>query len=455
MRAAWLAALLFAPSARGQALPQTVNWRYDEDWSILRDRKPGAGDPWWLPAKYVPLDKSGRVTLTTGIDARIRHEGFSGNEWGSGPAPDDGYLWLRAMPYADLRIGAVRGFVQPIAATARGVRPISGPVDRTGFDLLQAFGDLRLPIRGATLTLRGGRELVALGSERLVGTRWGPNVPQPFDGLRAILDTGAAQVQVLRLRPVQIGPGDFDDRTSSSKRLSGVYATLRLPIGSGDLYYLDAVNRAAHFDQGSGREHRQTFGARWFGAVGGLRWNWEAMLQRGRFAGAPIRAWSVASETSYRFAHAPLAPMLRLRANIVSGDRDPAERTLQTFDPLYPKGKYFGELSPLGPYNIVNLHPSATVTLGRGLDLSVAAVRYWRESRGDGLYGVPGNLIRSGRGSRSRDVGEQAEILVEWQANRALSFAGSLSLFRAGRFIRDTGPARPIHMAGLETAYRF
>ncbi|AJP74372.1 hypothetical protein TS85_08400 [Sphingomonas hengshuiensis] len=447
--------LLGVPAARAQALPETVNWRYDEDWSGLRDRAQRPGAPWWLPAKYVPLDAAGRVTLTTGIDARVRYEGFTGNEWGSGAAPDDGYLWLRALPYADLHVGSLRAFVQPIAGYARGVRPISGPVDRTGVDLLQGFADLRLSLGSATLTVRGGRELVALGSERLVGARWGPNIPQAFDGLRAILDAGATRVQLLRLRPVQIGPGDFDDRTSTTKRLSGAYATTRLPIGSGDLYYLDAINRAAHFDQGSGREHRQSFGLRLFGAAGGLRWNWEAMVQRGRFAGAPIRAWSVASETGYRFAHAPLTPLVRLRANVVSGDRDPADRVLQTFDPLYPKGKYFGELSPLGPYNIVNLHPGVTFTLGHGVDLGLAAVRYWRESRGDGLYGVPGNLIRSGKGSRSRDIGEQAEVLIEWQANRALSFSASASLFRAGRFLRETGPARPIHMAAFETAYRF
>ncbi|WP_448664776.1 alginate export family protein [Sphingomonas sp. CJ20] len=452
----WLAAAaLCAPPAHAQDLPNVVNWRYDEDWSALRDRPAQASDPWWLAAKYVPLDKDGDVYLTTGVELRARREGYTDNEWGAADAPDNAYVWLRAMPYADLHVGAVRAFVQPIAAYAFDVRPAKGPVDQTGADWLQAFADVRLAFGGAAVTLRGGRAMVALGSERLVGTRYGPNVPQAFDGLRATGTLGGARVDILRLRPVQNGLGDFDDRTARTRRLSGVYGTAPLPLGSADLYYLDYANRAARFDQGAGREHRQTFGLRWFGTRGPWSWNWEAMIQRGRFAGAPIHAWSVASETAYRFSTLPLQPTLRIRADIISGDRNPADARLETFNPLFPKGRYFGELSPIGPYNLINVHPNLQFELGRGVALGLAGMRYWRQSRGDGVYGIPGNLLRSGRGSRARDVGDQVELLLEWQADSALAFSASASVFRAGRFLRDTGPARPIHMAAFETSYRF
>ena len=174
------------------------------------------------------------------------------------------------------------------------------------------------------------------------------------------------------------------------------------------------------------------------------------MLQRGRFDGGPIRAWSIATETAWSFSQAPFKSRLRLRANIASGDRDPADGRLGTFNALFPKGKYFGELSPIGPRNIVNVHPSVDFDLGQGVTVELVAARFWRESRGDGIYDIPGSLIRAAGGSGARHIGDQIEISAGWQASEILSFSASLSAFRAGDFIRETGPARTIRMVGAE-----
>ncbi|MFA7594712.1 MAG: alginate export family protein [Novosphingobium sp.] len=303
--AAMLALAMPGGGARAQAgeVEQT-NWRYDKDWSVLRDTPPDPQAPWWRPVKYVPLSEDGEVHASFGLEARTRHEGFRANLWGGGDAPDDGYLWLRLMPHVDLHAGPVRAFVQPMLAKARGVGAGAGPADTTGIDMLQSFADLRLPLgRGAALTLRGGRALLPLGSERLVGTRYGPNVPQAFDGALLMLDSGPVHARLILVKPVAVGPGDFDDRTSDTKRLRGLYTTTRISEAlSIDAYWLNYRNEQARFVQGIGREKRDTFGLRAFGHADGWAWNWEAMLQRRHFDDARIRAWSLASETSYRFA---------------------------------------------------------------------------------------------------------------------------------------------------------
>lgn len=433
------------------------NWRYDEDWSVLRDAPAGVQEPGWQPAKYVPLNADGEIYTSFGLEARARYEGFRGNLWGSGDAPDDGYLWLRAMPHMDLHVGPLRAFVQPILSTARGVGGSAGPTDTSGVDMLQSFADVRLPLGEHTaLTLRGGRALTPLGSERLVGIRYGPNVPQAFDGIWLKLDHGAVHAELFSAKPVAPEPGDFDDHTSDTKRLRGIYATTRLSDAlSIDVYWMEYRNTSARFAQGAGRENRDTFGLRAFGGANDWAWNWEAMLQRGYFGDARIRAWSLATETSYRIAESPLTPRLRLRANFVSGDDDPDDDRLGTFNPMFPKGKYFGELSTVGPYNIVNIHPSIDFDLGRGFTLDVAGGAYWRASRRDGVYSVPGQLIRDDGASDARFIGTQAEAVVGWQVDKALSMSASLSVFKPGAFIRETGPARTIHMVGAETRYRF
>lgn len=447
-----LGIVLSALAARAQAedAPERTNLRYDEDWAGF-DAADGGMDR----LKNLRLDSAGAVRVTLGLEARARHEGYANPLWGD--APDDGYLWLRALPLVDLHAGPSRVFVQPIIGYARGVNGGSGPADQTGVDLAQGFADLRMPLpEGRNVTLRAGRELVALGSERLVGTRYGPNIPQPFDGVRAIAEFGGLRVDLMDLRAVEIRPGNFDDRATDRRRLRAVYATV--VAGSGmavDAYWIGYRNQAARFGDVIGRERRDTFGLRLFGHRGRIAWNWETMIQRGDFAGQRIRAWSQATETAISFPEARFRPRIRLRANYASGDRSPDDRTLGTFNALFPKGRYFGELTPIGPRNILNVQPSLDLDLGRKVTMELSAGAFWRASRHDGVYDVPGQIIRPAGKSRARHIGNLFELGLEWQAGPELSFSASLAVFSARQFLRQTGKALPTRMMGLEAAYKF
>ena len=194
-------------------------------------------------------DATGASFASVGTDLRLRYEGYANNLWGSGPKPTERYGWSRIMPYADLHLGSnVRLFGQLIGAWADRSRLTKGPVDETGVDLLEGFAQLRLPGDGATWTLQGGRQLVAYRSERLIGLRFGPNVPLAFDGGLARVEAGDWRVDAFFIRPVENNLHGFDDRTDGGPRARGLYATLALPqIGprSGlDVYYI-GFHRAA------------------------------------------------------------------------------------------------------------------------------------------------------------------------------------------------------------------
>lgn len=447
--------------AQAQAPVDIVNWRYDEDWSVLRN-SPAPDQGFWIPYKYIPLTTDGDVYLSTGLEARWRYEGFEDNLWGTAEAPDDGYTWTRLLPHADLHAGPLRAFGQLIAGYAQGVQPEQGPVDQTGTDLLQGFADLRLPLGGTeTFTLRYGRELLALGSERLVGARYGPNVPLAFEGWRGILQLGGTQIQLLDLRPMQIGTGNFDDQRSDTRHLWGSYLSrpsAGLP-GTAELYLLIYENAAAQYVDASGRERRNTLGLRLAGQQAAWSWNWEAMYQTGHLdTGSErldIRAWSLATETGYRFAQLALKPRLRLRANAISGDSDAQDGDLGSFNAMFPKGKYFGELSPLGPSNLFNLHPSVDLELGQNLDLGLAAIAYWRYSLDDGIYDLPGHPILGSSDSHARFIGSQVEAVLGWEPSSILSFSASCSLFAPGAYLEHSDAGETIRMIGLEAQLRF
>ncbi len=446
------------PSAAGAGAPDFSSRWYDADYRYLRQPEQRTG-AWWEPLKRVSLSGSGEVYLALGGELRLRYEHFENNLWGEAPVPDDGYLWYRAMPYADLHLGPrVRLFGQLIAAFAEGVAPADTPVDETETDLLQGFAELQHPLGERVLSLRGGRQLLAYGSERLISTRYGLNVLRPFDGGVARLDAGPWRVDALYVRPVDTGLESFDDETGDDQALWSLYTTRALPLGqeSGlDLYYIGYNNDRAVFNQGAGDERRYTLGTRFFGAARGWDWNFEAFYQFGDFDAGAISAWSVASDTGYAFAALPLSPRLGLRAGIISGDEDPADPDLETFNPLFPKGKYFDEIGLLGPYNLINVHPILTFTISEEWELRAAAALYWRESSEDGLYDNGGGLIRADGGSDARFIGSQTELVLSYSPLREVNFKISYSRFEAGRFIEETGRDDTIHFVGAEVRLWF
>jgi hypothetical protein len=222
-----------------------------------------------------------------------------------------------------------------------------------------------------------------------------------------------------------------------------------------DLFYIGYKNNDAEFDQGSGQETRHTLGTRFFGTSGSWKWDLEGHLQFGTFAGGEIRAWSLATDARYTFTELWLKPYVEMRANIISGDNNSEDNILGTFNAMFPRGKYFGEIGLIGPANLINVHPIVGIDLGSGWSLSGSTVFYWRESLDDGLYGVAGQLLRSGKNSKARYIGTQADITLSWDVTRNLSFGLAYSMLVPGQFIKDTGPSKTIHFIGAETLFRF
>jgi Alginate export len=437
--------------------PSLTIVRHGEDWSHLADPA-GRTGRWTEPFKYIPFDRDGSIYLTTGMEARSRYEGYANARWGA--TPEDSYIWHRFLPYADLHVGRVRVFAQPIVSTISGAdrRPLT-PVDTTGTDVLQAFTEVEMDVGDETsLRISLGRKLFSLGAGRFIDTRYGPGIPQAFDGIDATVSSRSRQITGFYFRPVDVSPGDFDDERSRQKSTWGLYATQWLGDGrsfGADAYYLGLRDLSAVFDQGTGKQMVHTFGTRIFGDTGSWYWNVEAALQRGSFAGQPSSAWGVATELGHRFAARPLRPELKLATDIVSGDGDPDDARLGTFNPMFPNGKYLGALTPVGPRNLIHVRPSLAIHPRDDMQISLTGAAFWRQSTDDGVYAIPGLLLRSGNGSDARFIGYQVEVATTWQATPELNLSASASVFDPGRFIQDTGPARPIRMISATANFRF
>jgi hypothetical protein len=431
--------------------------RYDEDYRYLRDEN--VRTELLDRIKYIPLSGDGSTYLSIGGEIRERYEAFRNRDWGADPPDDNGYLLQRYMLHSDLHFGSrVRFFFQLKSGLASGELTVRPP-DKDKLDVNQGFIDVTLFERSdRQLVVRVGRQEIQFGSSRIVSFREGPNVRQSFDGFRLSLCDEGWKVDLIATKPVETNVGFFDDAPDHARSFWGVYAVHSIPFLSGataDIYNLGLDRKRAAFDQGTAREIRHSIGARLSRPGGGLDYNFEVLYQWGAFGPGHISAWTVASDTGYTLKDIAWKPRLSLKANVASGDKDPNNPDLQSFNPLFPKGSYFGEEGLIGPVNFFDLHPTIDLHISKAITLVPSTLFFWRQSTEDGLYGPAVNLQRSGKSTRARYVATNPELELDWTVNRHLGATIYYSHSFAGSFLQATGPAKNMDFLAGWVTYKF
>jgi hypothetical protein len=438
--------------------PPFKQLRYDENYAYLRDSSRRTE---WIDAfKFIPLTTNGSSYLTLGGEIRERYEYYHNSQWGRGPQDENGYWLQRYMIHGDVHFGDYfRLFTQFKSGLENGRQGGPRPPDQDDFDLHQAFFDLQAPWpESVALTLRAGRQELAYGSSRLISTREGPNVRLSFDGLKTIWKLGDWQLDAFAVKPVRTQAGVFDDDPDPERNFWGIYGVTPvgwLPGGNIDLYYLGLNRKNADFDQGTARERRHSLGTRIWGRQAGWDYNVELVYQLGTFGDGDILAWTAASEVGFTFDQVWLKPRLGLKANVTSGDRNATQPDLQTFNPLFPRGSYFGEPALIGPANHVDIHPQLDLLLRHNLTMTLNWDCFWRESTQDGIYGPGVNLVQSGQTSDARYVGNQVEMMLEWRLNRHFTLTADYAHFFAGTFLKQTTPGQDVDYASAWVTLRF
>src|SRR6266699_1338972 len=436
--------------------------REDDDWSFLGD--PAERQDFWDPIKYIPL-RSGRNGwfLSMGGEAREIWEQIGNDNWGQQPFMN-GYFNQRYMFYFDIHYGKhVRSFVE-LKSGLNSYR-IGGPrpIDEKKLDFQTAFIEVGTGDDRNWIKFRAGRHEMEYGSGRLIDVREGPNVRLSFDGFKVKTGIGPWQIDGFAMRPDLDKPGFFDNAPNHAVGFWGVYGVRPLAKTiTLDTYYLGLDRKAAAFNRGIGQEVRHSIGARLSRPIAQTKPGWdfdyEALWQFGSFGSANIRAWTAAAETGYRFPTFPLKPRVSATADISSGDHPKSNpNTLGTFNPLFPKGNYFGVLATTGPgaVNFIDFHPRLDLTFPHSITASFDWIVQWRQSLEDGVYSVPGSLIRAADGSREKFVGHRPGVEVRWQVNPHLWFQGDYGIFYAGRFLKDTQPGRNLNYWALWAGYKF
>jgi hypothetical protein len=311
---------------------------------------------------------------------------------------------------------------------------------------MNGFADLMLPLgEQASVTLRGGRQELLFGSQRLVGAGDFTQVPRSFEGGAGIVRIADWTITPFWAQPVVVDKYKFNE-SSSDQKLFGAFATgpLHLLPVNLDLYWLSADNAAGAFNRTFGREHRQTLGGRTWAKVGqtGLDFEVEGAAQFGTVGPGNIAASMFTTVLGYTLPVPSLSPRVYVEFDYASGDKRPGG-DVGTFNQLYPNAHSFlGYIDYIGRQNIVSPSAGLTVNPLHGLTLSLQPYVFWRASDRDAVYTKSGGVLRPGTGTTARYVGTEIDLLATYTLTRHLLGSAGYSHFFAGDFIRKTGPSR-------------
>jgi hypothetical protein len=415
--------------------------RWVEDYSYLKD--PSARSDPFDAIKYMPLNDAGDWYLSFGGQARYRFDYFNNSGFGAGPQDETGFDLVRLLAHVDAHFGPnFRAFIQLNSGLVfdRVGGPRAGDAD--DIDLQQAFVDVSLPLDLSTsLTLRLGRQELVYGAQRLISPNdWG-NVRRTFEGAKLSLAFANDTLEAFLVRPILIDKKALNGEDAHTT-FAGIYNVSSWPElwprahAKLDTYLLLLDRNASRVTDVGVNSDTFTLGIRPHANPAPWDFDVEADWQFGRVDGRSICAYSLATETAYTLADWKFTPRVALGFDLASGSPNPAHRFNQLFPPLY---LYFGHMYLFGRENIIDLHPGITLNLTPDLTLAVEEHLFWRQNTHDAVYNIAGGVVRPADNSSSRSIGNEFDIVANWQIQRHVSAYLGWAHFFTGSFIDQTG----------------
>lgn len=410
--------------------------RFDEDYTYLRD----SASSFYQQLKYTSLSPKSDAYVSFGGSVRLEYVDFNNEDWGRLGIGHNNFLLQRYDLHADVHLGEkIRLFTQIRSAWEGGRKNGPRPIDEDHLNIQNLFIDAQLYKSNAkSLAIRVGRQELDYGSGRLISVREGPNLRLYFDGVKLMYAAPGFTVDALVMMADTVNTGAFDNKVSKQVNLWGIYAKrIFREAGNLDFYYLGIRRDAAVFEEGTANERRHTVGGRYWKYGGGFIYNFEAAWQFGKFGNRNIGAWTASADIGYLFESLKVKPSVNLRNDYISGDAAKGDGKLGTFNPIYPKGGYFGFSPQIGPVNLIDIHPYATINPAPKLLLQADVVFNWRYSLQDGIYRPSGNFNLAGAASKKRYIGTAYLASAVYTVNKFISLNTGIQYFKTGGFIDD------------------
>jgi hypothetical protein len=395
--------------------------------------------------------------INFGGSARFQYQYFYNEKWGDVPRDKNGHIFLRLLGHSEIKFRQLRTLIELQSSLSKS-RINPSPVDENPLDIHQAFTDIGLNTnKTVKILLRIGRQEMFYGSQRLVSVREGPNSRLAFDGARVIITNNKFSNSLFYTRPVANMPGILNDDINADSELWGSYLSFPGVTGNTgiDLYYIGLKKHLTVLDNAMGRELRHSTGIRIWRKNRPWEYDAEGVWQWGSLASQSIAAWTLSLNTSYTFKIVSYKTVFGFKTEIISGDGSKDDNKQETFNPLYPKGAYFGLAALIGPSNLYDLHPYLTFSPSKTIELSLDCDAFWRMSLNDGIYTPSLSLIYPSGESRKKFIGCLAAADIAYNPNGCCSIMIEGTCFFPGGFIQQSGRGYNLYFAAISVQFKF
>lgn len=447
--------VLCASTAWAQdGVPPFQDLRFNEDWSDYPDE---GIDSIFDPIKRIDLSES--VWLSIGGEIHGRFEGW--NNFGFSNANDDIFTFYRTFLHTDLHIGDHWRFFVEGRFAGLTDRNLPGgrrdALDADYGDLWNAFVEAKYDLGRVSMRVRLGRQELRYGIQHLVS-------PLDWANNRRIFEGGVVQIKSLDgpwtadfwvTSPVVLDRHEFNEH-DDHRLFSGAYVTRTFSkqrIKGADFYFFaqNGVNSAPAL------QDRYTIGSRvWGEVIDNLAYDVQGAYQFGEVGAADISAYMLMGDLTYTFAETKFKPFINAGAGYASGDDDPTDGDVGTFDQIYPFGHYWlGFIDVIGRQNIIDLHGQVGFwPIAKKMRLRADLHFFWLADNSDALYHAGGGVMRPALGGTS-EVGSEIDLSVLYKINRHLTIFSGYSHFFAGALIEDTGPSEDIDFFYTQVDFTF
>jgi hypothetical protein len=312
--------------------------------------------------------------------------------------------------------------------------------DTEQVDLHQAYVDVE-KVLCRPITLRVGRQELSYGDQRMISPLDWSNVGRSWDGVRAWYSGSRFQLDAFVTDVKEAVNGLTDD----DQIFGGVYGSYT----GIEAHWIDAYFLFRHDHDGTfaseggepGDREDAYVGARIKGSRCGFDYTGEAAYQFGDVAGDDVSAFGTAVTAGYTFG-TEWSPRIGAEWTFGSGDEDPLDGEIGTFDPPYPFGHmYQGWMDIFAWKNGHDLALHLSAKPARDWTVGASLHHFLLDEASDAWYGASGRVIRRDpTGSAGNTLGQEIDLYAKWAVNPKLTLFFGYSHFFAGEFVEDTGP---------------
>lgn len=305
-------------------------------------------------------------------------------------------------------------------------------------------------------TLKIGRQVLAYGDQRLVGPLEWLNFSRTFDAVKfhyqaKTWSLDAFTSSVVRIRRSQFNVSDWlDNSATRNEFFSGIYYSSHfLPFQTTDLYAFHL-----HEENLAGTSNFITLGTRHKGEptkLAGWDYTVELVGQTGQLSGKSLSAYAYHLEGGYNWLKSSWKPRLALEYSAGSGDSDPNDGRVHTFQNLFPTNHPpYGFMDTFSWQNMHNLvlrlaaqpHPKVKTTL----DFH----SFWLATTGDAWYRANGTTrVRAINPNANSHAGCELDFTVNAKLTQHLDMLFGYSHFFAGAYLASTGASDDADFAYL------